>query len=94
MDDVNIIIPWVLAALTAVLLFVLAKRAGRSPLAWAVYGLLFGLVGATIVFGVGQASSIPFSSGARTAELLRWTLLSIGVIGIITWLLSRSLRKP
>ncbi len=68
-------IAWLLAALTAIWFGLLAWRAERSWVLWAVGGALFGLLTTLFVFGLGQAASIPYS----TEEAGRFHMKEIGI---------------
>ena len=82
-----------LGSIAAIWFGVLAVRAGRNWVLWALTGGLFGLVSSTIVFGLGHATSIPFSDEERTAAHIKWVLVAAGLIsvvgGVLTWNVSR-----
>ena len=81
--------PWVLACGAAIWFGLLAVKAGKSWVLWALAGGLFGLVSSTCVLGLGQATGIPFSDSERTALEIRWTLAAVAIVavvgGLFTW---------
>jgi len=87
------IVPWALAAATALWFGWMAGRSGRNWILWALGGGLFALVTATIIFGVGHASAIPFSDRERARLQDDWTLLSIAVIGVLGWLFTMPFHR-
>jgi hypothetical protein len=90
-------ISWLLAAATAVWFGLLAVKAGKSWPLWALAGGFFGLISSTCIFGLGQATAIPFSDRARTVLHVEWTLAAVAVIlvvgGFFTWSLSRKKKS-
>jgi hypothetical protein len=86
-------IPWLLAALTAGWFGWMAHRAGRTATLWAVGGAAFGLVISTLVLGLGNATSIPFSDHERSVDQAEWIITSAVLIAIIGWLLTASLHR-
>lgn len=70
----------------------MAYSAGRNWIAWTLGGGLFGLVIATIVFGVGHAISTPFSDQERSIEHIEWTCVAIVVIGLLGWIFTAPLH--
>ena len=86
-------IPWVLALVTAAWFGWMAYRADRNATLWVVGGAAFGLVISTIVLGLGQASTIPFSDQQRTAEQIKWTTAAILIIAVGGWALSSGLHR-
>lgn len=85
--------PWLLALLTAAWFVWLAKRAGRSVTLWGVGGAAFGLVTSTIILGLGQAVSIPFSDQERTADQIKWTVAAVFIIAVAGWVLTSGLHR-
>jgi len=86
------IVPWILAVITAGWFGRMAYSAGRNWVAWTLGGGLFGLVIATIVFGVGHAIAIPFSDQDRLIENIEWTCMAIVVIGLLGWIFTSPLH--
>ena len=71
----------------------MASRAGRSWILWAVGGAAFGLVISTIVLGLAQAASIPFSDQERRADQIKWTVTAVVIIAAAGWVLTSSLHR-
>jgi hypothetical protein len=86
-------IPWLMAALTAVWFGWLAKTAGRNSTLWAVGGAAFALVVSTIVIGLGQAVSIPYSDSQRTADHVKWIASAVGLIAVLGWFLTSGIHR-
>jgi hypothetical protein len=86
-------IPWILTVVTALLFGWMAWRAQRNWVLWVFGGGLFALVSSTIVFGLGHASTFPFSERERSALQLQWTIISVVLIAVIGWLLTLSLHR-
>jgi len=86
-------IPWLLAIITAAWFWWMAWRAGRNVTLWAVGGAAFGLVISTIVLGLGQASSIPFSDHERTVGQIKWTAAAVLIIVAGGWALASGLHR-
>lgn len=89
----SLTIPWILAVLTALWFGWMAWRAERNWVLWVIGGGLFALVTSTIIFGLGHASTTPFSEHARSALQLDWTIISIVLILVIGWLLTLGLHR-
>ena len=86
-------VPWCLAALTAMCFGWLARRSGHNWGLWAAGGGVFALVTATVVFGLGHSTAIPFSNADRVHDQIRWTLESSGLVLLLGWLLTLGLHQ-
>jgi hypothetical protein len=86
-------IPWIVAVITALWFGFMARQAERNWVLWGLGGGLFGLVTSTIVFGLGHASSIPFSEHERSALQAEWTVISVLLVAVVGWLLTLSLHR-
>lgn len=86
-------VPWILAAVTALWFGWAGWRTGRNWVACALGGAVFGLVTATIVFGLGHSVAFPFCVQDVVKEHARWTVESILVILILGWPMSMNLRR-
>ena len=82
-----------LAILTAGWFGWLACRAERNWILWVVGGAAFGLVTSTLIFGLCQAASIPFSDHQRATDRLEWTIAAVVVILIGGWGLTSGLHR-
>ena len=66
--ETNVIIgmvPWPVAALTAVWFGFMAYKAGKNAVLWGIGGGVLALVVTTLVMGLGQAAFIPFTSAEQ-----------------------------
>jgi hypothetical protein len=86
-------IPWIITIITTLCFGIMAYRAERNWVLWGLGGGLFALVTSTIVFGLGHASSIPFSEHERSSLQIKWAVISILLVGIVGWLLTLSLHR-
>jgi hypothetical protein len=86
-------VPWVLALATAVWFALMARKAERSPVQWALTGAVFGLVTATIVLGLREATGIPFSDHERTILHLESTAAAVVIIATIGWVITLGLHR-
>ncbi len=85
-------IPWLLALVTAGWFGWMASQASRNVTLWAVGGAAFGLVTSTILLGLGQASTIPFSDHERTVAQIKWTTAAVLIILVGGWALTSGLH--
>jgi hypothetical protein len=86
-------IPWIITIITALWFGFMAHRGERNWVLWGLGGGLLALVTSTIVFGLGHASSIPFSEHERSSLQLKWSVISFLLVGILGWLLTLSLHR-
>ena len=86
-------IPWPVAAAAAIWFGVLAYKAGRNCVIWAVGGGVLGLVLSSIVLGLAQATFIPFSSKEIPTLRLGATGLAILVVVGVGWLFTGGLHR-
>jgi hypothetical protein len=86
-------VPWVLAFATAVWFALMARKAERSLVQWALTGVAFGLVTGTIVLGLGQATGIPFSDHERTILHLECTAAAVLIIAAAGWVITLGLHR-
>jgi hypothetical protein len=87
------IIPWVLSLATALWFSLMARRAGRNWLPWALAGAVIALVIATIVLGLGNARCNPFSNQQRIMYHIEWAALAVAAIAIFGWICTMSLHR-
>jgi hypothetical protein len=95
MESNNIVgsIPWPVALATAAWFGVMAYKAGKSTVLWAIGGGLMGLVVTTIVLGLGQATFLPFYSGETAPFRLKMAGLAILLVGFAGWLFTGTLHR-
>jgi hypothetical protein len=89
------VVPWILAAAGAGWFGWIAYRTNRNWIASAITGGLFALIISTFIFGLGNATSIPFSDRERASVRLLWTLASAGIVTLVGSMFTFWLwRKP
>ena len=80
-------------AATAVWFGIMAHRAGKNRVVWAIGGGVLGLVVTTLVLGLGQATFLPFC----TEEILKFRLMMTGIAVLLVsglgWLFTGSLHQ-
>ena len=86
-------IPWPVAVATAVWFGVMAYRAGKNIVLWAIGGGLLGVVVTTIVLGLAQATFMPFSTEEITPFRLKMAGIAILIIACVGWLFTGSLHR-
>lgn len=89
----NTFVPWLLAIATGVWFGLMAGKANRSPISWALSGTIFGLVTATIVWGVGHAMTISYAESQYTVLDIECTVVAAALIGIVGWLFTGGLHR-
>lgn len=77
------VVPWLMACVGAAWFGWMALRTNRNWIASAITGGLFALITSTFVFGLGQATSIPFSDHEQASQRLLWTLISAGIMAVV-----------
>ena len=86
-------IPWPVALATALWFGVMAARADKNGVLWAIGGGLLGLVVTTIVLGLGQATFIPSSTEAIMPFRLKAAALAILLVLGVGWLFTGTLHR-
>jgi hypothetical protein len=86
-------IPWAVAAVTAAWFGVMAFKAGKSTVLWAIGGGLMGLIVTTVILGLGQATFIPFSTQEIAPFRLKVAGLAILVVACVGWLFTGGLHR-
>ena len=86
------IVPWFFAAATAIWFAVMAARAHRGWVLWAIGGGLFALVVTTIVFGLSRATLIPISHETTVHVRIRAILLSLLLVLAFGWIFTNNLH--
>ena len=85
-------IPWLFFAIAAVSLGLVAKRAGRAWLPWALLGGTGSLVITTVTLGVGEAAFIPVSHSAWLNFCLKVVLIAILLNGVYGWIITTGIH--
>jgi hypothetical protein len=86
------VIPWPVAAITAIWFGVMAFKARKNAALWAIGGGLLGLVVTTLVMGLGQAAFIPYTSGQESMFRVKIAAFAIFVVFCLGWLFTGSLH--
>ena len=86
------IVPWIMAAVTAVWFGLMARQAARSMTLWAAGGGFFALTVTTIIWGIGQAAAIPFSDSDQVGFHVRWTVEAFVIVVLLGWVPAFYLR--
>ena len=92
-NDIIGTIPWPVAVATAVWFGVMAYKAGKNRVLWAIGGGLLGLVVTTVVLGLGQATFIPYSTEEIVPFRIKATALAILLVLGAGWLFTGSLHR-
>lgn len=87
------LIPWPVAAATAIWFGVMAYKAGKNCALWAIGGGLLGLVLTTIVMGLAQATFIPYSTEEIAPLRFKVALLAILLVLCVGWLFTGTLHR-
>lgn len=85
-------IPWPVAVATAVWFGVMAYKARKNAVLWAIGGGLLALVVTTVVMGLGQAAFIPFTSAQETMFRLKIAAFAVFIVFCLGWLFTGSLH--
>ena len=87
------LIPWPVAAATAIWFSMMAFKAGKSVVLWGIGGGLMSLVVTTIILGVGQATFIPFYTQEVAPFRMKMAVLAMLVVACIGWLFTGGLHR-
>ena len=87
------LLPWPFSALSAFCVAILARKAGRNGLPWAIVGGAASLVITTLTLGAAEAAFIPTSHDAYVSFCTRAVLVAILLNVFSGWLLTTSLRR-
>jgi cytochrome b subunit of formate dehydrogenase len=86
-------IPWPVTAATAAWFGIMAYKAGKNCVVWAIGGGVLALVVTTIVMGLAQATFIPY----YTDEIATFRLVAAGVAIVLVlclgWLFTGTLHQ-
>jgi hypothetical protein len=86
------VIPWPVAAATAVWFGIMAHKAGKNAVLWGVGGGVLGLIVTTLVMGLGQAAFIPFTSAEQSTFRIKIAALAIFIVFCLGWLFTGTLH--
>jgi hypothetical protein len=86
------VIPWPVAAATAVWFGVMAYKAGKNALLWGIGGGLLALVVTTVVMGLGQAAFVPFTGAEQSMFRVKIGALAIFIVFCLGWLFTGSIH--
>jgi Na+/proline symporter len=86
------IVPWPVAVATAVWFGLMAYKARKNAVLWAIGGGVLGLVVTTLVMGLGQAAFIPFTSAEQSAFRVKIGALAIFIVVCVGWLFTATLH--
>ena len=86
-------IPWAVTAATAAWFGMMAFKAGKSTVLWAIGGGLMGLLVTTMILGLGQATFIPFSTQEIAPFRMKVVGLAILLVACIGWLFTGGLHR-
>ena len=92
-NDIIGSIPWPVATAAAVWFGVMAYKAGKNFVIWAIGGGLLGLLVTTIVLGLAQATFTPFSTEEIAPFRLKIAALAILLVAGAGWLFTGSLHR-
>ena len=87
------VIPWAVAAATAVWFSLMAFKAGNSTVLWGIGGGLMGLVVTTVILGLGQATFIPFCTEQIAPFRLKVAGLAVLLVACVGWLFTGGLHR-
>jgi hypothetical protein len=87
------LLPWPFSATTALCFALLARKAGRNWLPWAIVGGAASLVITTLTLGAAEAAFIPVSHDAYVGFCSRAVLVAVLLNVISGWLLTASLHR-
>jgi len=92
-NDIIGSIPWPVAAATATWFGVMAYKADKNFVLWAIGGGLLGLVVTILVLGLAQATFMPFSTKDIAPFRLKMAGLAILLVIGAGWLFTGSLHR-
>jgi cytochrome b subunit of formate dehydrogenase len=86
-------IPWPIAAATATWFGLMAYRAGKNCVVWAIGGGVLALVVTTIIVGLGQATFMPYYTAEIAAFRLKVAGLALVLVFCLGWLFTGTLHQ-
>jgi hypothetical protein len=85
-------VPWPVAAAAAAWFGIMAYKAGKNGVLWAIGGGLLGLIITTLVMGLGQAAFVPFTSAEQSAFRLKIGGAAVLIVLFVGWWFTGSLH--
>src|ERR1019366_467139 len=86
-------IPWPIAAATAAWFGLMAHKAGKNSVVWAIGSGVLAMVVATIVVGLAQATFIPYDTEEITTFRLKVAALALVLVFCLGWLFTGTLHE-
>ena len=86
-------IPWPLAAATAAWFGLMAYKAGKNCVVWAIGGGVLALIVTTIVVGLAQATFMPYYTGEIATLRLKVAGLAVVLVLCLGWLFTGTLHE-
>src|ERR1035437_4524562 len=86
-------IPWPVAAATAAWFGLMAYKAGKNCVVWAIGGGLMALVATTVVVGLAQATFIPYYTGEIAMLRLKVAVAALLLVFCLGWLFTGTLHQ-
>jgi hypothetical protein len=87
------VIPWPVAAATALWFGFMAWKSRKTVALWAIGGGVLGLVLSTLVLGLAQSMFIPFYTGQTHIFRVKVAVLAILVVFCVGWLFTGGLHR-
>jgi hypothetical protein len=92
-DSIIGMIPWPIAAATAAWFGLMAYKAGKNCVVWAIGGGVLAMVVTTIVVGLAQATFIPYYTGEIASFRLKLAGLAVVLVFCLGWLFTGTLHE-
>jgi hypothetical protein len=86
-------IPWPVTAATAAWFGLMAYRAGKNSVVWAIGGGVLALVVSTIVMGLAQAMFIPYYTDEIATVRLKVAVIAVLLVFCLGWLFTGTLHQ-
>ena len=86
------VIPWPVAAATAVWFGVMAYKAGKNAVLWGIGGGMMALIVTTLVMGLGQAAFIPYTSDQQSMFRIKIGALAVFIVLCLGWLFTGTIH--
>jgi hypothetical protein len=86
-------IPWPITAATAAWFGLMAYKAGKNCVVWAIGGGVLALVVTTILMGLAQATFLPFDSEEVPTFRLEMAGVAVVVVFCLGWLFTGTLHQ-